>query len=138
MVSETIIRVRYAETDKLGIVYHSNFFPWFEEGRTDYMERLGFSYALLEAEGLFLPLTECRCEFLSGAKYADRLTIRTRIERIRGIRITMGYEVVRAADGALLARGATTHAFVDRSFRPINIARVKPALWQAMQSQLSE
>jgi acyl-CoA thioester hydrolase len=100
------------------------------------MERLGFPYAQLEAEGLFLPLTECQCAFLSGAKYADRLRIRTRIAGIRGVRVTMGYEVVRAADGALLARGATTHVFVDGSFRPINIARVKPALWQAMLSQI--
>lgn len=67
MVSETMIRVRYAETDKLGIVYHSNYFPWFEEGRTDYMERLGFPYAQLEAEGLFLPLTACRAQNMPTA-----------------------------------------------------------------------
>jgi acyl-CoA thioester hydrolase len=130
------IRVRYAETDQMGIVYHANYFPWFEEGRTYFLEDIGLSYAALEADGFYFPLLECSCRYKSPARYPDQLTVRTRLEKLKGIQVIVGYDVLRSADGALLAQGRTVHAFVDREFRPVNMPRLRPDVWAALTAQL--
>lgn len=132
------IRVRYAETDQMGVVYHSNYFPWFEEARTAFFEAAGVSYAALEEQGLLFPLTECGCRYLSPAKYADWVTVRARIRAVKGIRVTLGYEVFRREGGALLAEGHTTHVFVGRDFRPVNLRRDRPELHDLLRKLAEE
>lgn len=131
------IRVRYSETDQMGIVYHSNYFPWFEEARTGLFEAvMGMTYQELEEQGILFPLVECNCRFRRPAHYADRLAVRARVREVKGARVTIEYEAYRQPDGELLACGFTTHVFVGRDFKPLNILRVKPEVYQKLQASV--
>ncbi|MBO93647.1 MAG: acyl-CoA thioester hydrolase [Opitutales bacterium] len=108
--SETEIRVRYAETDKMGIAYHANYFTWFEVARVQMLDELGTPYRDLEAEGYLLPVLECRAKFLRSAFFDDLLMVKTFIEEPPLARIQVRYEVVRGEE--LLCKGETVHGFV--------------------------
>ena len=112
------VRVRYAETDQMGIVYYANYLVWFEVGRTDWLREMGWSYRDMEADGISLPVIEARCTYHESARYDEELEVRTTSTLESPIRIRFLYEVVRAADGATLASGMTMHAALDRSGRP--------------------
>lgn len=138
MTRETDIHVRYAETDQMGIVHHANYFPWFEEARTCFFESLGMSYAELEAQVFYMPLIECSCRFRSPAKYADWVTVRTRVGEMKGATVKLQYEVVLKTDNTVLAEGFTSHVFVDQAFRPVNMKRLRPDVWEALDRCLTE
>jgi acyl-CoA thioester hydrolase len=111
---EARLRVRYAETDQMGVVYHSNFIIWFEVGRVEAMRDLGFNYKQMEEEdGCYIVVVDARCRYKSPAHYDDDILIRTRVRNVRGSLIHFGYEVLRAGDGTLLAEGETTHIVTD-------------------------
>ena len=112
------VRVRYAETDQMGIVYYANYLVWFEVGRTDWLREMGWSYRDMEADGISLPVIEARCSYHESARYDEELEVRTTSTLESPIRIQFLYEVVRATDGAKLASGMTMHAALDRSGRP--------------------
>jgi acyl-CoA thioester hydrolase len=116
--STSQIRVRYAETDQMGVAWHGEYFAWFEVGRTDYLRQRGCTYRELEAQGLRLPVIEARAEYRSPAFYDDVLEIHTRITELRGARVAFAYEVHRADAGQPLATGFTCHAALDASGRP--------------------
>ena len=119
-------RVRYAETDKMGVVYYANYFVWFEIGRTDWLRETGATYRVMEDEGLGLPVIEAHCDYRAGARYDDEVEIRTAAALRSPVRLAFDYEVLRHEDGALLASGYTVHAAVDRSGRPVRLpARVR-------------
>ena len=118
MWDETEIRVRYAETDKMGIVHHSNYYVWFELGRSDYCRNRGFSYLEMEEEdNLLMVVAESQCRYKSPAFYEDVLIIKTRIEEIRSRSLTFEYEVERAADQTRLATAKTKHLMTDNQKR---------------------
>ena len=118
--------MRYAETDKMGIVYHSNYFVWFEIGRTDWLRETGWTYREMEADGIQLPVIEAHCEYRQGARYDDDVEIRTRAKKLSPERMQFDYEAPRRADGVLLATGHTVHATIDRGGRPMRMPeRVK-------------
>ena len=120
------LRVRYAETDKMGIVYYSNYLVWFEIGRTDWLRQTGWTYREMEADGIQLPVIEAHCEYRQGARYDDDIEIRTTAKKISPVRVQFDYEAIRCADGARLATGHTVHATVDRDGRPVRMPdRVK-------------
>jgi len=120
------LRVRYAETDKMGIVYYANYLVWFEIGRTDWLRETGWSYREIEADGIQLPVIEAHCDYRQGARYDDDIEIRTRAKKLSPLRIQFDYEAFRRADGVLLAAGRTVHATVDRGGRPVRMPeRVK-------------
>jgi acyl-CoA thioester hydrolase len=120
------VRVRYADTDQMGVVYHSNYFVWFEIGRTDLLRAGGWTYREMEAEGLSLPVIEAHCDYKQPARYDDELDVRTTGELMSPVRVAFSYEVVRPADGELLATGRTVHATLDRTGRPSRLPdRVK-------------
>jgi len=110
---EVTLRVRYAETDAMGIVHHTNYIVWFEVGRGEYMRQQGGDYAQLEAQGYYLPVIEVQARFLAPARYGDLVTVRTRVEEARSRQVTFAYEVVMAETGQLLATGQTKHICVD-------------------------
>jgi acyl-CoA thioester hydrolase len=121
--------VRYAETDKMGVVYYAHYLVWFEIGRTDWLRETGWTYRAMEEEGLGLPVIEAHCEYKAGARYDDDLEVRTRARLVSAVRLAFDYEVVRRADGQVIATGVTVHATVDRSGRPVRLpARVKELL----------
>lgn len=115
------VRVRYAETDKMGVVYHSNYLIWFEIGRTDWLRDTGWTYREMEADGIQLPVIEAHCEYRQGARYDDDVEIRTRAKKLSPVRVQFDYEAIRRADGARLATGHTVHATIDRQGRPIRM-----------------
>lgn len=112
MVS-TSFRVRYAETDAMGIVYHAAYMVWFEAGRSELMFQTGYSYAQLEAEGYHLPVVEAQARFLSPARYGDMVTVRTWVEELGSRGVTFDYEVVKDSE-EILATGCTVHVCTDR------------------------
>ena len=112
-VSETSLRVRYAETDQMGVVYHSNFIVWFEVGRVEALRQLGFTYKQMEQDGCHLPVVEVRCRYKSPARYDDEILVRTRLKNVRGTMVHFLYEISRACDSTLLAEGETVHLAVD-------------------------
>jgi acyl-CoA thioester hydrolase len=112
------IRVRYAETDKMGVVYYANYLVWFEVGRTDLLRGSGCSYREMEVEGFSLPVIEAQCSYRQSARYDDDLDIRTTGTLLSRVRVRFNYEVVRAADEAVLAEGYTVHASLDQDGRP--------------------
>ncbi len=120
------VRVRYAETDQMGVVYYANYFVWFEVGRTDLLRESGWNYREMETEGFGLPVIEAHCTYRQSAKYDDEIEVRTTGEMLSPVRVKFSYEVVRAADAATLATGTTVHATLDRQGRPCRLpARVR-------------
>jgi acyl-CoA thioester hydrolase len=112
---EITIRVRYAETDRMGLLHHANYLVYFEQGRTELLRSIGRSYRDLEDQGYLLVLTKCEVRYRSPARYDDQLTLRTIVVRTTAVRIDHRYEVRR--DGVLVAEGTTTLACVDRDGR---------------------
>jgi acyl-CoA thioester hydrolase len=112
-VVETTLRVRYAETDAMGIVYHTNYIVWFEVGRGEYLRQKGGNYRDVEDEGFYLPVTELDARYVAAARYDDEVIVRTSVERLRSRTITMYYEVVMKGTGELLVTGHTKHLCVD-------------------------
>ena len=114
MTSEAKIRVRYAETDKMGVVYHSNFIVWFEVGRVELLRQAGLRYRDLERQhDCHIAAVDVRCRYKSPAYYDDEVTVRTRLKNVRGSLLHFSYEVLRGEDGVVLAEGETTHIVVN-------------------------
>ncbi len=117
IVSRTEITVRYAETDQMGIVYHGNYLPWFEVGRTNLLREHGHPYRRLESQGYYLPVIELGLKFIRPAFYDDTLTILTQLKEKPTIRIRLEYEVRRGDD--LLVTGFTMHGFINKAGEPV-------------------
>jgi acyl-CoA thioester hydrolase len=113
-VAETRVRVRYAETDQMGVVYHANYLIWFEVGRVEYIRQLGLDYKSMEREeGCGIAVVDVSVRYKAPARYDDELVVQTRLIAARGALIRFGYRIVRAADGVSLCEGETVHVVVD-------------------------
>jgi len=115
--STSTISVRYSETDMMGIVYHANYLPWLEIGRTDLLRKNDLPYAELEKEGYLLPVLEVSVKYRRPARYDDLLTVNTLISEMPVIRIQIAYEVLRGEE--LLATASSSHAFMNRQGQPL-------------------
>ena len=130
---ETTVRVRYAETDKMGVVYHANYLVWFEIGRTEFCRARGFSYRDMEEnDHAFLVVAESYCRYKAPAYYDDELLIRTHVTELRRRSLRFGYEIVRPADSVIIAEGETYHVVTDhngrvRSLPPDYVAFLSPS-----------
>jgi len=127
-VSEVRLRVRYAETDQMGVVYHANYFIWFEVGRVELLRQMGFSYRDMEQnDRCFIAVVDARCRYKAPARYDDEVMVRTHLKNVRESLVHFGYELIRASDGVLLAEGETTHIVTDAELktRPIPEKYVK-------------
>ena len=126
------IRVIYAETDAMGIVYHTNYIRWFEIGRTELMREAGVVYDDLEKEGFFLPLTQLTCHYLYPARYDDVVLVESRIEYFRRASVKFAYEIWDEKREKLLVEGTTVHAFLNREEKivraPARVADIFAAL----------
>ena len=130
--NDALIRVRYEETDQMGVVYYGNYYTWFEIGRTEFFRSLGYTYAQLEEEGIILPVIESQCSYKDSAKYDDELFIRTTIKNLKGVRLEFEYKVIRKKDETILATGSTIHAFVNKNLKPVNFKRTNPKVWNML------
>ncbi len=113
------ISVRYAETDQMGVVYHTNFLIWFEVGRTEYIRERDTSYRSMEEKGVYLPILESHCKISASAKFEDALEVKTWIDEMKTRRVIFAYEVKRG--NKVLARGSTVHICLDEQRRLIRI-----------------
>ena len=119
---ETTVRVRYAETDQMGVVYHANYLIWMEVGRVEFCRARGIRYRDLETEdGILLAVAEATCRYSFPARYDDEVTIRTSIEKSNPRMVHFRYEMT--CDGRKLATGATTHVFLSKDLRPVKLPR---------------
>ncbi|AZR72055.1 hypothetical protein BBF96_00790 [Anoxybacter fermentans] len=123
-------RVRYAETDAMGIVHHANYYIWFEMGRTELLRELGLEYRSMEKKGIFCPVIESRCYYKNSARYDDFLTLETEIKSVNKATWTFSYRVLR--DDQLLAEGYTVHCFINREGKPVALKKANPEMYQVM------
>jgi acyl-CoA thioester hydrolase len=130
--SETILPVRYAETDQMGIVHHSVYPVWFECGRTDYIQHYGLSYFEVERSGALLPLLKLTCEYFYPARYGEMIIIDTRMLKATNTRLSFGYEVRIQGSNTLCAKGVTDHAWTSLEMRPVNLAKFNPTLFKRL------
>lgn len=128
----TKLEVRYCETDRMGIVHHSRYFPWFEVGRTEFIKQSGMTYDAIEKMGVWLPLVDCYCKFVQGAQYGDSVWIEVRLEDLGVAKCRFGYRVLRVDNEELLATGYTTHGFTTPELKPLNLKKSFPELYLAL------
>lgn len=121
MIHETTVRVRYGEVDRMGVVYHAHYLPYFETGRTEFLRSLGRSYREVEESGTLLVVADAGLRFLRPAGYDDELRVRTRLTAVTGVRLVFEYEVDRPVDGVRCATGHTTLAATDPRGRPTRL-----------------
>jgi acyl-CoA thioester hydrolase len=127
-------RVRYQETDRMGIVYHTNYIVWFDMGRTEFLRSLGYDYSKLEEEGILLPVVEVGCKYKSPAKFDNIITIETTIEELSRVKIRFKYKVFNGDE--LLVEGFTIQGFTNDKLRPIAINKVKPDIFNSLEKCL--
>lgn len=140
------LRVRYEETDQMGVVYHANYLTWFEIGRTELIRGLGYPYRRIEDMGLLLPVVEAEVKFKKPARYDDLVIIHTRVIEMSSVRLHFAYEIRKISEemtaltegstaeptGELLVTGTTRHVWVNPSWKPVRIEKEAPELWQLL------
>ena len=137
-INKTKLKVRYVETDQMGIVHHSNYYAWFEVGRTEYITQIGMTYKQMEEANIMLPVVESSCKYIEGAKYEDMLIIETFMHELNGAKVVFNYNVIKEIDGKVLAKGSTTHAFVNDRFRVVNLKKANGEMWDRFQKLFQE
>jgi acyl-CoA thioester hydrolase len=120
LIRHATVRVRYAETDRMGVVYYANYLVWFEVGRTEWLRQSGWSYREMEADGVGLPVIEAHCEYRQPVRYDDQVDIRTRASLLSPVRVRFDYEIV-LGESAVAAAGHTVHAALDASGKPCRL-----------------
>ena len=121
--------VQYYETDRMGIVHHSNYVRWMEEARVDLLSKLGWDYARLEALGVFSPVTAVECHYRRSCTFADTVDVAVAVERFSGVRLRLRYAMT-AADGTMLCEAASEHAFLDGEGKPLRMNRKFPEFYE--------
>lgn len=124
---EARLRVRYAETDQMGVVYHANYLVWMEMGRVEYCRAKGIRYRdMEERDGILLAVVEANCRYIAPARYDDEVTVRTSIEKAHQRLVRFHYDILNSED-VLLAKGTTAHVFLDRQMKPARLpAKYRP------------
>lgn len=138
MESSAIVRVRYKDTDQMGVVYNGNYFTWFEVGRVELLRDIGISYKDLEKRGVFTAVAEAYCKYIKPARFDDEIIIKTRIRKLTETRIEFEYSLYRKEDELLLAKGYTLHVFVDKNIKPVNLKKVDEDLWKLLKEKVEE
>lgn len=141
MISESTIKVRYAETDRMGIVYHANYLVWFEIARSEFLEKLGFPYEQMEEAGYMSPVVDVQLTYTTSLTYGDTAIVRTRVTKVSQVKTEYAYEVYKEGQkiGAdkPCCTGKTTHCLVDgETFKPLSQKRAFPELYAAYQEAI--
>ena len=136
---ETFLRVRYKDTDQMGLVYYANYFVWFEVGRAEFLRSLGMSYKSLEQSEIFLPVIEAYCEYKFPARYDDELKVVAALKMLQEVRLGFQYDIYKVGEeDTLLASGETIHAFVNQKGRPLVLRKQNPFLWRLLKEASQE
>lgn len=135
-MSETELVVRYAETDMMKVVHHSVYPIWFEAGRTDFAEKLGYPYSKIEEEGVMMPLCKLECTFKGSARYGDTVIVKTSIKKLTPVRIELSYRIYKKGDNTLLTEGSTLHAWTNTDLKIINLKLIAPKIFTLFASNV--
>lgn len=135
---ETQVRVRYGDTDQMGVAYYANYFTWLEVGRTEFFRQMGMPYSEVERNDILLPVIKAFCQYKSPARYDDVIRVVTSVAALQEVRIAFKYELFRQATNELLAVAETEHAFVNRQGKPVVIKKLNPFLWKRLQEAVGE
>ncbi len=119
MKNEVVLRVPYADTDQMGMVYYANYLIYFERGRTELLRDLGLAYRDLEAKGIYIPVIEASCNYISPARYDDELMVLTTVSSLGAASIEFSYEILKG--GKRITTGKTRHPIVNKEFRPMRM-----------------
>ncbi|TCK92749.1 acyl-CoA thioester hydrolase [Natranaerovirga hydrolytica] len=136
MVSKSKIKVRYAETDQMGVVHHSNYAVWYELARTDYIETLGITYKAMEEVGLLVPIINLQSKYIKPAFYDNTLIIETRIKKLLKVKIEFEYKIYREGEEQPINTATTVHAFVNKALKPINLKKESPTIYTKLEQSL--
>ncbi len=117
------VRVRYAETDQMGVAYYANYLVWFEVGRSEFCRKRGFCYADLEASGFKLVVTDAHCRYRNAARYDETITVRTWLRGMNSRMITFGYQILRKEKEEVIAEGETRHLCIDSNGKPKSLPK---------------
>lgn len=138
MKTKTPIKVRYSETDQMGVVYHANYLVWFEIGRTAFVEALGFQYHEMENHGVVSPIIHADVHFKQPIRYGQQAFVETWIEKYNGVRTTYGYRIIDEEDNVAVT-GTTEHVIVQKdSFRPLSLKKQFPDWHEAYSNALAK
>lgn len=130
MKVESNISVRFNETDQMGIVYHGNYFSWFDIGRMDFFEELGVDYEEFLKRDLLLPVIDVKCKYIKPLLYGHDFKVITSVEKVKGVRIYFKYKVM--VGDEVMAKGRSTHAFVDSNMVPVNMRKTHEDIWNKL------
>ncbi|MGI6308427.1 MAG: acyl-CoA thioesterase [Dethiobacteria bacterium] len=136
--NETTLRVRYKDTDQMGVVYYANYFIWFEVGRSEFFRAMGMNYKYLEQNEIFLPVIEAYCQYKYPARYDDLLKITTKLNLLQEVKLGFQYEIMHVEKETLLAVGQTTHAFVNKNGKPIALRKQNPFFYKLIKDKIKE
>lgn len=138
MKSRSKIVARYAETDQMGIVHHSNYIRWFEEARIDYMEQMGLGYDKMEEQGILSPVLSVEATYLRMLHFGDSVTINTWVKEYNGIKLTVAYEIISDKTGKVHCRGTSKHCFLERTGRPLSLKQSCPPIHELFMKALEQ
>ncbi len=137
-MKDYIRKVQYYETDRMGIVHHSNYIRWFEEARIFYMEKMGYSYSEMEKTGIMIPVLGVNAVYKSGACYGDTVRIKTTVKSITSVKLSFSYEIVDNKTGELRVKGSSDHCFVNSAFKPCSIKKTMPDFYEKYLNMIKE
>ncbi len=138
MISQSKITVRYAETDQMGIAHHSNYPIWYEVARTDLIKKMGLTYTQMEQEGVIVPLVELQCKYLSAAYYEDKLIVEVALKQVSPVKLEFEYCIYREGEEQPLNVGRTVHALVGKDFKPMNVRKMHPEIYQMLLTAMEQ
>lgn len=130
-------KVQYYETDKMGVVHHSNYIRWFEECRVYIMDQFGLGYDKMEEEHIICPVVSVSCKYISMTEFGETVEIRAKIEKFTGIRLIISYEITNKETGTLRCKGESEHCFLNESGMPINLKRSAPEFYELFNNMKS-
>ena len=130
-------KINYYETDRMGVVHHSNYIRWFEESRTDFLEKSGFSYAWMEEQGIIIPVLSVSAEYKMMVHYGEEVLIFPTVTEFNGVKMALSYQVIKAMTGELATTGKSSHCFLDRAYRPLRLKKEFPQVYEMFMSCLS-
>ena len=123
-------KTNYYETDQMGIIHHSNYVRWFEEARMNFMDEIGFPFVKLEELGILVPVLGMSCQFRTMVKFGDTVDIYTKITKFNGLKMNIEYRVVDHLTGVIRCTGESSHAFLDKEYKPVRMKRDYPDLYE--------
>ena len=133
-----IKKVQYYETDMMGIAHHANYIRWMEEARIEFLDQLGFPYARMEADGIISPVRAVSCQYKKPCTFGDTLSIAVTVDSFNGVVLTLGYDMTRESDGALVCQARSEHVFMRREGGLLRMKRDMPEFSAALEGVYSK